>query len=180
MTDLGSRGGAAVTGNSLIIRHGGEGDRLWFTGGGLHTWKVTAEETGGAFLCFEDQMTAGKVTPLHAHPGIHEVVYVLDGEIRVWDDGAERAVTTGGFVLVQPGAAHAFLTVQPPEAKRDRAGSSGFAGQRVCVAVNHLPPAVDTAEDVGGSQVLAAGGPADSCACVLDPDGVADVGSEVS
>ena len=105
--------GPAVTDNNLIIRHRGEGDRLWFTGGGMHTWKATAEETGGAFLCFEDQMTAGKFTPLHAHPGIHEVLYVLDGEIRVWDDGAERAVTTGGFVLVQPGAAHAFLTVQP-------------------------------------------------------------------
>jgi len=56
----------------------------------------------------------------------------------------------------------------------------GLAGQRVCVAVNHLPPAVDAAEDMSDSQVLAAWGPADSCARVLDPYGVADFGSEVS
>jgi hypothetical protein len=28
-------------------------------GGGLHTWKATAEETNGAFLLFEDHMAEG-------------------------------------------------------------------------------------------------------------------------
>ena len=50
-----------------IIRNEGEGERLWFYGGGLHTWKATAEETDGAFLLFEDLMSEGKTTPLHAH-----------------------------------------------------------------------------------------------------------------
>jgi len=49
------------------IRQSGEGEKRWFFGGGLHTWKATAEETGGAFLCFEDHMTAGKMTPFHTH-----------------------------------------------------------------------------------------------------------------
>ena len=36
-----------------IIRANGEGDRQSFLGGGLHTWKLLAEETGGAFFLFE-------------------------------------------------------------------------------------------------------------------------------
>ena len=50
-----------------IVRADGEGEKLWFYGGGVHTWKATSAETGGAFLLFEDVMTKGKVTPLHQH-----------------------------------------------------------------------------------------------------------------
>jgi len=35
------------------IRADDEGERRWFFGGGVHTWKVTPEETGGAFMLFE-------------------------------------------------------------------------------------------------------------------------------
>ena len=37
-----------------IIRSAADGERRWFYGGGVHTWKATAEETNGAFLLFED------------------------------------------------------------------------------------------------------------------------------
>jgi hypothetical protein len=43
-----------------IIRANGEGDRQSFLGGGLHTWKLLAEETGGAFFLFEEAMVQGK------------------------------------------------------------------------------------------------------------------------
>ena len=39
-----------------IFRTDGEGEKRWFYGGGTHTWKATADETGGAFLLFEDRM----------------------------------------------------------------------------------------------------------------------------
>lgn len=42
-----------------IIRAAGEGDRQSFLGGGLHVWKLLAEETGGAFFLFEDVMVQG-------------------------------------------------------------------------------------------------------------------------
>ncbi|MCU1448295.1 MAG: hypothetical protein JWP02_465, partial [Acidimicrobiales bacterium] len=48
-----------------LVRAAGEGEQRWFFGGGIHTWKATADETGGAFLLFEDLLDAGKVTPLH-------------------------------------------------------------------------------------------------------------------
>src|SRR5438552_13224933 len=79
-----------------VIRDHGEGDRRWFYGGGTHTWKVTAEESGGAFFLFEDVMTQGKMTPWHCHPDTDELVYVLEGEILVNVDGQERRVGTGG------------------------------------------------------------------------------------
>src|SRR5919204_2841004 len=50
-----------------IIRNDGEGERLWFYGGGVHTWKASSEETGGSLMLFEYHMSQGKATPLHVH-----------------------------------------------------------------------------------------------------------------
>ena len=93
------------------IRSAGEGDRRWFFGGGVHTWKATSEETGGAFLLFEDQLDQGKATPLHTHPESDETVYVLDGEILVHMDGREHLVSTGGLAVAPRGVPHAFMVL---------------------------------------------------------------------
>lgn len=93
------------------IRDSDEGERLWFCGGGLHTWKVTAAETGGAFLLFEDAMDGGKVTPLHVHPHVDETFYVIEGEIVVHLDGEHRTVSAGGIVVFPRGVPHAFKVV---------------------------------------------------------------------
>ena len=92
-----------------IIRQAGEGERMWFAGGGVFTWKATAAETGGSFAAFEDRMERGKTTPLHLHPDLDETIYVLDGEIRVHADGAEHAVGPGGLFMAPRGFPHAFL-----------------------------------------------------------------------
>jgi quercetin dioxygenase-like cupin family protein len=91
------------------IRQSGEGEKRRFFGGGLHTWKATAEETGGAFLCFEDHMTAGKMTPFHTHPDADEAFYVLEGEIVVHADGQDHALRAGGFAVALRGVPHAFM-----------------------------------------------------------------------
>ena len=44
---------------AAMVRDSGEGERRWFCGGGLHTWKATSDETGGAFLMFEDRLDEG-------------------------------------------------------------------------------------------------------------------------
>jgi quercetin dioxygenase-like cupin family protein len=92
-----------------IIRQGGEGEQMWFAGGGVFTWKATAEETGGAFVLLEDRMERGKVTPLHMHPDIDETIYVLDGELLVHADGEEHRVGPGGVFSAPPGYPHAFM-----------------------------------------------------------------------
>lgn len=92
-----------------VIRQGGEGEQLWFAGGGLFTMKATSEETGGAFALFEDREVLGKPTPLHLHPDDDEVAYVLEGEILVHIDGREQRVGEGGVFVAPRGVPHAFL-----------------------------------------------------------------------
>ena len=79
------------------VRAGGTGERRWFCGGGVHTWLATEDETGGAFLLFEDALDAGKVTPLHQHPEADETFYMLEGEVRLHIAGAEETLGAGGI-----------------------------------------------------------------------------------
>jgi quercetin dioxygenase-like cupin family protein len=92
-----------------VVRARGEGEARWFYGGGVHVWKATAADTGGAFLLFEDVMSEGKLTPWHRHPEIDETLYVLEGEILVHADGKEHRIGEGGVVVVPRGVPHAFM-----------------------------------------------------------------------
>ena len=92
-----------------IIRQAGEGEQMWFAGGGAFTWKATAAETGSAFLLMEDRMERGKVTPLHLHPNEDEAIYVLEGELLLHIEGEEHRVGEGGFFLAPRGVPHAFM-----------------------------------------------------------------------
>ena len=94
-----------------VVRADHDGDRRWFFGGGVHTWKVRAVESNGAFLLFEDQMAGGKMTPLHTHPDSDETMYMLEGEIRMHLDGQEHRVAAGGVVVAPRGVPHAFMVV---------------------------------------------------------------------
>jgi quercetin dioxygenase-like cupin family protein len=94
-----------------IIWAAGEGDKQSFLGGGMHTWKLLAEDTEGAFFLFEDVMAHGKTTPLHRHPDADEMTYILEGEIVLQVDGTETRVGAGGMSFVPKGVPHAFLVV---------------------------------------------------------------------
>jgi quercetin dioxygenase-like cupin family protein len=94
-----------------IIRAAGDGDRRSFFGGGVHTWKLKAEDTGGDFFLFEDLLERGKSTPLHRHPEADETLYVLDGEILINIDGTETHLGAGAVSFVPRGVQHAFLVV---------------------------------------------------------------------
>ena len=96
-----------------IVRTDGEGERLRFWGGGVLTMKATAEETGGAFLLFEDSMSQGKTTPLHVHENEDETLYVLEGEILVHIDGSDHRVGPRGVAVAPRGVPHAFLVTSP-------------------------------------------------------------------
>ena len=91
-----------------IIRQPGAGQRRSFYGGGVHVWKATEAETGGAFLLFEDQLEKGKDTPLHTHPESDETMIVLSGEIVMHLDGEESRIGAGGLAMAPKGMPHAF------------------------------------------------------------------------
>src|SRR5437762_1435492 len=59
-----------------IIWAPGEGEKRSFFGGGLHTWKLTTDDTDGAFFMLEDAMEQGKSTPLHRHPEADDVARI--------------------------------------------------------------------------------------------------------
>jgi quercetin dioxygenase-like cupin family protein len=92
-----------------IIRGDGEGEHLWFAGGGLWTMKATSEETDGAFTLLEDRMTQGKTTPLHTHPSLDETLIVLEGEILIYAEGTEHRLGPRGVAVAPRGAPHAFM-----------------------------------------------------------------------
>jgi len=91
-----------------IIRQDGEGEQMWFAGGGVFTWKATAAETGQAFLLMEDRMARGKSTPYHLHPHEDEAIYVLEGELLVDIEGEQHRVGQGGLFFAPRGVPHAF------------------------------------------------------------------------
>ena len=95
--------------SAAIIRQAGEGELMWFAGGGAFRWKATAAETGGAILVLEDRMERGKVTPYHLHPEEDEGLYLIDGELLVNVAGEEQRVGPGGFFFVPRGIPHAFM-----------------------------------------------------------------------
>ena len=92
-----------------IIRQDGEGEQMWFAGGGTFTWKATTAETGGAFVLLEDRMERGKATPFHLHPNEDEAIYVLEGELLVDVEGEQHRVGRGGFFFAPRGVPHAFM-----------------------------------------------------------------------
>lgn len=93
-----------------LVRQAASAERSWFYGGGVFSWLAKAEDTGGAYMLWEDRMVRGKVTPLHTHP-TEETMYVIEGEILVHLDGEEHQVTAGGLALAPRGVPHAFTVV---------------------------------------------------------------------
>lgn len=92
-----------------VVRRAGEGEKRWFLGGGVWTWKVGSAESGGDLSVVEVEMEGGKSTPLHTHP-TSESMWILEGRIRYRIDG-DTDLGAGDFVLVPAGVPHAFLVL---------------------------------------------------------------------
>lgn len=95
------------------IKAADEGERRWFYGGGVHTWKVTEADSDGAVSCFEDEMTEGKMTPWHCHPASDELTYLIEGTCHVNIDGRKQIVEAGSTWFVPRGVSHAFTVLSP-------------------------------------------------------------------
>jgi mannose-6-phosphate isomerase-like protein (cupin superfamily) len=97
-----------------IIRNAGEGELRRFFKGGLLTMKLTADETAGTLMLFADELSEGKMTPLHVHAHEDELLFVLEGEILVHVDGSDHAVGRDGLAFVPRDVPHAFLVTSAP------------------------------------------------------------------
>ena len=93
-----------------VVRRAGEGDKQWFFGGGVWTWKVGGADSAGGLSVVEVQMDGGKRTPLHTHP-IAESLWVLEGRLRYRIDNDDVELGVGDFVMVPAGIPHAFMVL---------------------------------------------------------------------
>ena len=84
------------------------GDNIWF-GGGLVSFKVTTEQSGGALMLFEHAAAKGKRTPLHLHPDHDETGLILEGELLLHVDGVEYRVGPGAAIRIPRNVPHALL-----------------------------------------------------------------------
>jgi len=96
-----------------VVRRVGEGDKRWFFGGGVWTWKSSGADSAGGLVVVEVEMDAGKVTPLHTHP-VAESLWVLEGRLRYHIAGDDCELGVGDFAMVPAGIAHAFLVLGEP------------------------------------------------------------------
>jgi quercetin dioxygenase-like cupin family protein len=88
----------------------GEGQALWVLGE-LVTYKVTAEQTDGAYSLFEIASWPGGGPPPHVQRHEDECFYVLEGEYEFLDDGRTTRAGAGTLIYVPKGTLHTYKNV---------------------------------------------------------------------
>ena len=88
-----------------------EGLRLQSGPGRDLVFKVTGEDTGGAFDYFTVEVSPHGGPPLHVLHGQEETLHVLTGRFKVRIGDEESRLEVGGFAYMPSGLPHAFLNL---------------------------------------------------------------------
>ena len=101
----------AITTNQRRVLAAGEGLRLQSGPGRDVVFKVTGEDTGGAFDYFVVDVAPHGGPPLHVHHKQEETIHILKGryKIRIGDDIFH--CEEGGFAYLPSNIPHAFLNL---------------------------------------------------------------------
>ena len=80
-------------------------------------FKVTGDDTGGAFDYFTVEVAPHGGPPLHVHHRQEETIHVVNGAFKVRIGPDEARLDPGGFAYLPSGLPHAFLnlTDEPAE-----------------------------------------------------------------
>jgi quercetin dioxygenase-like cupin family protein len=100
-----------ITTNQTRVLAEGEGLRLQSGPGRDLIFKVTGEETGGAFDYFVVEVAPHGGPPLHVHHSQEETIHVLKGEFKVRIEEEVFRLKEGGFAYLPSGLPHAFLNL---------------------------------------------------------------------
>ncbi|MGL5808501.1 MAG: cupin domain-containing protein [Nocardioides sp.] len=96
------------TGPSGILRRRGEGELL-SVAGVEHFFRLTAEDTDGAFAFEEFELAPGVVGARpHVHAGHDEYFYVLDGELTLTTRSGDLVAQSGSIFAATRGTPHGF------------------------------------------------------------------------
>ena len=89
----------------------GEGLRLRSGPGRDLVFKVTGEDTGGAFDYFIVEVAPKGGPPLHVHHAQEETIHVLSGSFKIQIGDEVFRCDEGGFAYLPSGVPHAFLNL---------------------------------------------------------------------
>ncbi|MEV7284968.1 quercetin 2,3-dioxygenase [Streptomyces sp. NPDC093252] len=107
----------------------GDGERS-VVGNELFTVLISGDETDGQFGCFVMEGPAGEWVPAHSHDDVHEVFYVMEGELEVRMDDRQgkrvkKVLAPGDFAFVPAGLVHNYH-ILTPRAKAIGVATGGF------------------------------------------------------
>ena len=94
-----------------VVLGPGEGRQIPTPSGGSLTFKATGAETGGTLLFIESDIPPGGGPPLHVHADMDEIIYVLNGQLRIRLGGDLHPAAAGTCVFIPHGMAHAWQVV---------------------------------------------------------------------
>jgi len=97
--------------NNYVVLGEGEGLRLTSGPGRDLIFKVTGEDTGGAFDYFVVQVAPRGGPPLHVHHWQEETIHVLKGRYKIRIGDSTFNCNEGGFAYLPSKVPHAFLNL---------------------------------------------------------------------
>src|SRR6202162_5518651 len=100
-----------VTTSQAKVLARGEGLRLQSGPGRDLVFKVTGEDTGGAFDYFIVEVAPHGGPPLHVHHRQEETIHILKGKYKVRIGDEVFQCNEGGFAYLPSGVPHAFLNL---------------------------------------------------------------------
>lgn len=101
----------ATMASNYVVLAEGEGLRLQSGPGRDLIFKVTGEDTGGAFDYFIVQVAPHGGPPLHVHHHQEETIHVLKGRYKVRIGDETFYCDPGGFAYLPSKVPHAFLNL---------------------------------------------------------------------
>lgn len=90
--------------------------------------KVTGADTGGVFSLLEASEPPNFGPPMHIHHDCTEAFYVLEGEYRIFIEGAEHRCPAGSFILIPSGLRHGFRVGDMPSRKLNLYAPASMVG----------------------------------------------------
>lgn len=78
--------------------------------GGILTFKITSEESGGRLTALETIAAPGEGPPLHVHEQ-DELIYALEGSFRIKLGDTLRAMPPRSFVFIPRGTPHTWQNI---------------------------------------------------------------------
>jgi quercetin dioxygenase-like cupin family protein len=85
-----------------------EGEAFRNPVGGPVTIKARGRQTGGALTVFESVPAPGEGPPLHLHTHEDEILYVLEGQLRIRLEDDVSEAPAGAFLFIPRGLPHTW------------------------------------------------------------------------